>query len=118
MIYRYNHRHEKRPREVWYMDYFTAKKFQEFVNTTNPPYFFYTKEKSSMSHSPVYSAIVSYFLHSFCLKALRSRPSCAKLCRLTVKVKAVLSSWVNGLSAPQNGKSGWGNPLRLKNDIY
>ena len=35
-----------------------------------------------------------------------------------VKVKAVLSSWVNGLSAPQNGKSGWGNPLRLKNDIY
>lgn len=59
-----------------------------------------------------------YFLRSFCLKALRSRPSCAKLCRLTVKVKAVLRSWVNGLSAPQNGKSGWGNPLRLKNDIY
>ena len=29
-----------------------------------------------------------------------------------------MSSWVNDLSAPQNGKSGWGNPLRLKNDIY
>jgi hypothetical protein len=29
-----------------------------------------------------------------------------------------LSSWVNGLSAPQNGKSDLGNPLRLKNDIY
>jgi len=29
-----------------------------------------------------------------------------------------LSSWVNGLSAPQDGKSGWGNPLWLKNDIY
>ena len=36
----------------------------------------------------------------------------------TVNVKAVLSSWVNGLSAPQNGKSGWGNPFRLKKDIY
>ena len=31
---------------------------------------------------------------------------------------AVLSSWVNDLSAPQNGKSGWGNPLWLKFDIY
>ena len=40
------------------------------------------------------------------------------LSRLTVKVKAILSSWVNGLSAPLNGKSGWGNPLKLKNDIY
>ena len=59
-----------------------------------------------------------YFLCSFCLKALHSRPPCAKLCWLRIKVKAVLSSWVNGLSAPQNGKSGWGNPLRLKNDIY
>ena len=58
-----------------------------------------------------------YFLCSFCLKAVHSRPSCAKLCWLRIKVKAVLSSWVNGLSAPQNGKSGWGNPLRLKNDI-
>ena len=62
--------------------------------------------------------IILYFLCSFCLKALHSRPSCAKLCWLRIKVKAVLSSWVNGLSAPQNGKSGWGNPLRLKNDIY
>ena len=62
--------------------------------------------------------ITIYFLCSFCLKALHSRPPCAKLCWLRIKVKAVLSSWVNGLSAPQNGKSGWGNPLRLKNDIY
>ena len=59
-----------------------------------------------------------YFLRSICLKTLCSRPSCLKVCWLTVKVKAVLSSWVNGLSAPQNGKSGWGNPLWLKNDIY
>ena len=33
-------------------------------------------------------------------------------------MKAVLSSWVNGLSVPQNGKSGRGNNFRLKNDIY
>ena len=59
-----------------------------------------------------------YFLRSICLKTPCSRPSCLKVCWLTVKVKAVLSSWVNGLSAPQNGKSGWGNPLWLKNDIY
>ena len=59
-----------------------------------------------------------YFLCSICLKTPCSRPSCLKVCWLTVKVKAVLSSWVNGLSAPQNGKSGWGKPLRLKNDIH
>ena len=55
---------------------------------------------------------------SISLKTPCSRPSRLKVRRLTVKVKAVLSSWVNGLSAPQNAKSGWGNPLRLKNDIY
>ena len=52
------------------------------------------------SQHPTSRHITMYFLYSICLKALRSRPSCAKLCRLTVKVKAILSSWVNGLSAP------------------
>ena len=66
----------------------------------------------------VHSTLLLYFLCSFCLKALHSRPPCAKLCWLRIKVKAVLSSWVNGLSAPQNGKSGWGNPFMLKNDFY
>ena len=66
----------------------------------------------------IYFVLDTYFLCSICLKTPCSRPSCLKVCWLTVKVKAVLSSWVNGLSAPQNGKSGWGNPLWLKNDIY
>ena len=65
-----------------------------------------------------FSMIIIYFLCSICLKTPCSRPSCLKVCWLTVKVKVVLSSWVNDLSAPQNGKSGWGNPLWLKNDIY
>ena len=62
--------------------------------------------------------VLFYFLRSICLKTPCSRPSCLKVCWLTVKVKAVLSSWVNDLSAPQNGKSVLGNPLWLKNDIY
>ena len=68
-------------------------------------------------HNPSSNLDILYYLRSFCLKA-RSCPYCTKLRRLTEKLKAVLSSWVNGLSAPQNGKSGWGNPLWLKNDIY
>ena len=59
-----------------------------------------------------------YFLCSICLKTPCSRPSCLKVCWLAVKVKAVLSSWVNDLSAPQNAISGWGNPLWMKNDNY
>ena len=54
-----------------------------------------------------------FILCSICLKALHSQPSCTKLWRLTVAdVKVVLSSWVNGLSAPQSGKSG--KPLEVE----
>ena len=75
-------------------------------------------QRSCLKHLDSLKGISLYFLRSISLKTPSSRSSCPKVGWLTVKVTTVLSSWVYGLSTPQIGQSAWGNPLRLKSDIY